>query len=123
MFCPDCKAEYVEGITQCADCRVPLVWTLPAESKNTEIDREPIKWIPLLTTTYEADIALIKSILESEKISYWVDGEHRGLIRRGNMGSIVYIDESRQEDAQNLIRDLDLNAFGWSTRSSNELDE
>lgn len=28
MWCPNCKNEYVEGITECADCGVPLVDSL-----------------------------------------------------------------------------------------------
>jgi hypothetical protein len=29
MFCPACKAEYRSGFTECSDCQVPLVETLP----------------------------------------------------------------------------------------------
>ena len=29
MYCPNCEAEYVEGIAECGDCRVPLVAELP----------------------------------------------------------------------------------------------
>jgi hypothetical protein len=29
MFCPQCKAEYRQGFTHCADCDVELVWELP----------------------------------------------------------------------------------------------
>jgi hypothetical protein len=29
MFCPECKAEYREGFTRCADCEVDLVAELP----------------------------------------------------------------------------------------------
>ena len=25
MFCPNCKCEYIRGVTECADCGVPLV--------------------------------------------------------------------------------------------------
>lgn len=32
MFCPQCKAEYRQGFTVCADCEVPLVWQLPAST-------------------------------------------------------------------------------------------
>lgn len=28
MWCPKCKNEYVKGITECADCHIPLVETL-----------------------------------------------------------------------------------------------
>ena len=30
-FCPNCKAEYVAGITRCSDCDLPLVDHLPEE--------------------------------------------------------------------------------------------
>jgi tetratricopeptide (TPR) repeat protein len=33
-YCPKCRAEYREGFTECADCRVPLVDALPAEGAS-----------------------------------------------------------------------------------------
>jgi hypothetical protein len=30
MICPNCKCEYIKGVTQCADCGVPLVDQLDA---------------------------------------------------------------------------------------------
>lgn len=39
-FCPKCKAEYREGFTMCADCKVPLVESL--ETKHpVKIDDKP----------------------------------------------------------------------------------
>src|SRR5580658_6601307 len=32
MFCPNCKAEYRQGFTRCADCDVALVDELPEEA-------------------------------------------------------------------------------------------
>ncbi len=37
MFCPQCKAEYRQGFTRCADCDVDLVYALPTtESDSAE---------------------------------------------------------------------------------------
>lgn len=42
MFCPECECEYLEGVTECVDCRVRLVRTLPQpeETEETEIPGE-----------------------------------------------------------------------------------
>lgn len=42
MWCPNCKNEYVKGITHCADCGVPLVETLPEEEPETEYGAAPL---------------------------------------------------------------------------------
>ncbi|SCP94930.1 hypothetical protein [Anaerobium acetethylicum] len=36
-WCPNCKNEYVEGITECADCHVELVEELPLEEKMSTL--------------------------------------------------------------------------------------
>jgi len=36
-WCPNCKNEYVEGITECADCHVELVDELPLEEKMSTL--------------------------------------------------------------------------------------
>ena len=34
MYCPDCRAEYRQGIAVCADCHVALVPSLPEASHD-----------------------------------------------------------------------------------------
>ncbi len=38
MFCPQCKAEYRQGFTRCADCDVDLVYALPQDSEQRAAD-------------------------------------------------------------------------------------
>lgn len=40
MWCPICKNEYVKGITECADCGVPLVDSLPLDSSKPPADEQ-----------------------------------------------------------------------------------
>lgn len=37
MWCPKCKNEYREGITVCADCKIPLVEFLDESKENREL--------------------------------------------------------------------------------------
>jgi hypothetical protein len=41
MICPQCKAEYRQGFTMCADCEVPLVEQLPGASSGPGDSAEP----------------------------------------------------------------------------------
>jgi hypothetical protein len=34
MICPNCKCEYIKGVTQCADCGVPLVDSLDSSATD-----------------------------------------------------------------------------------------
>ena len=71
MFCPQCGYEYVEGVTECPDCRVALRPEPPRE-----IRRKPKEFLEVLYTYNAADIALMKSILDSEKVEYFFTGEN-----------------------------------------------
>lgn len=44
MFCPKCRSEYMKGITECADCKVPLV-----EELGPKPPKEPILKLKMAT--------------------------------------------------------------------------
>ncbi len=65
MFCPNCKAEYMEGILRCAECDVDLVFELPAEPDQIP---EYVDWVNIISFAdkYEADLA--QGLLEANDI-------------------------------------------------------
>jgi hypothetical protein len=44
MYCPQCKVEYRQGFTRCADCDVDLVYELPVPPpRKMQFAREPVR--------------------------------------------------------------------------------
>jgi hypothetical protein len=103
MFCPQCKMEYVEGITRCPDCEVDLVRELPAESGPEYVDYEMI-----LATYNQTDIALIKDVLESAGITYYFTGELFTYVEPLASTAKLMVRRDQAEQARELLKDLDL---------------
>ena len=74
MFCPECRAEYREGFTVCADCGRTLVPELPPEPP-TEVPSEGADFKEVLGFMDEGVVALVKSLLDEEGIDYYIVGE------------------------------------------------
>ena len=62
-FCPECKTEYTEGVTVCADCQAALTPELPPEEAVAYVDWEVVHEIP-----NEVIGNLIQGVLEDEGI-------------------------------------------------------
>lgn len=80
MFCPKCKYEYREGFVVCSDCNVALVDKLPQEEKKGKtVNRDSnmaVEYEYITTISSPGKIAVLKSILEAEKITYLISGEY-----------------------------------------------
>ena len=74
MFCPNCKAEYRQGYTVCAECQTPLVDKLPESEEQAEA--EPgLEPVTVLETGDPADLMVAKSLLEDAGIEFFPRGE------------------------------------------------
>ena len=84
MFCPQCRAEYREGVTECPQCGVPLVAELPAE----EAGEPGTKLVRIYATGEAAIIPVVESVLASAGIEYLAKGEEvQDLFGFGRMGT------------------------------------
>lgn len=82
MFCPNCRAEYREGITQCADCKIPLVDFLPQDLGDPDVEM-----VEIFDSSNPLEISLAKSLLEEAEIEYAITGDDlRYLLGAGGGG-------------------------------------
>ena len=112
MFCPKCGAEYRNGFTVCADCDVPLVHEPPQEV-HTEV--EFVHYVEVLRTFNLADVALIKSVLDAEGITYYFKGENFMFVRPLADPAALMVKEDEVERVRETLKDLRLEFKGIPT--------
>ena len=107
MFCPKCKCEYREGFDFCSDCKIQLVEELPIEESVSD-EFEYIEFITIATTSDLSIIPIVKSILDSGEIKYFIKGEMlRGLAVLNNIMEVQVPLEDAQ-NAKDLLKDLNI---------------
>jgi hypothetical protein len=123
MFCPKCFAEYVEGISVCADCGVPLVAEVPADSLSEADSREGPKKTPtpfiaddaectdfeeILTTFNAGDIAILKSVLDGEDVVYYFRGELFNYMEPLAQPARLMVEKDQADQVREILQDLNL---------------
>ena len=111
MFCPKCRTEYREGFYVCADCNSDLVDELPPEEVL-----EFTEYVEVLGTYNPADVALIKSILDAENITYYFNAEHFMYVRPLAEQVRLMVKKDEAEKAKEILRDFDLAILGIDLR-------
>ena len=106
MFCPRCRAEYREGFTVCADCRIPLVDVLPVADEPVHPD---VNFVKLLETNDPTDVAQIRAVLDAEKIDYYIQGEVTQLMIPYTQPAVLIVPEGEAERAREALKDVQLN--------------
>jgi hypothetical protein len=70
-FCPECQAEYEEGVESCTDCGVALVAELPPGETPDVAEGEPV---PLRNFSNAAEAKMVADLLEENGIRAFVSG-------------------------------------------------
>jgi len=104
MFCPKCGAEYIAGIKECPHCKVKLVKRLPEPEAPA---KEPV-FVEILRTANPVDMSLMKSVLDTENITYYFLGENFNIIYAPIACPLMVLEEDAAR-AESVIRELQLN--------------
>jgi hypothetical protein len=105
MWCPQCKSEYVRGMTRCPECDVDLVFTLPEESEKPVIDTDA-EFVEIMNTYDAGVLTVIKSILDDVGIPYFIKGEHSVFVFSHIYPAHVLVLKQEAEKAKELLKDL-----------------
>jgi hypothetical protein len=107
MFCPKCRSEYVEGITECAECQVPLVAELPPED-TVEYEYEHFVTLETYHARHEAELQ--KSVLEANGIEAVIESDDVGGVGPAlafTRGVRLLVHKDDAQKAQVIFQDLE----------------
>ncbi len=100
MFCPQCKAEYREGISRCLECGVALVPALPVGEAPEWVD-----FVTVLLTRNHSELALAKSLLEGAGLPFFAKNEEvENLMATGPVE--LQVRPEHEAEARELLQDL-----------------
>jgi len=107
MWCPNCKAEYKEGIDTCPECGAKLVERL------IEPSHEAPDMVSVLETSDAGTLPVIKSVLDAADIPYFVQGDESfGILPAGGtsgffgdqgLGVAILVPVDRADEARELL--------------------
>jgi phosphomannomutase len=104
MICPNCKCEYIKGVSQCADCGVPLVDKLAANPETAERPAVAVVW----QGSDPGERAAVKEALEEAGVPV-VDQESAGHLFFPSMNpqTDIYVASQNLERAKKVLADLE----------------
>ena len=111
MICPQCKCEYIRGVTQCSDCGVPLVDKLVPEDASDQPrivsvweGSDPGEWERVKGSLEDAGIEFLERdskgvalfVPTGSTLEIWVSASDRDAARK------IILDEEGRIDADEL---------------------
>ncbi len=105
MFCPNCKCEYIRGVTECADCGVPLVDALEPEEANPARD---VRIVSVWQGDDPSEYERVKTALEQAGIES-LDRDSKSFNPFIPLGSSleIFVSTADRDAARKIILDED----------------
>lgn len=72
-----------------------------------EDDFEKVKFIPVLITFSPSKIAFVKSLLNSNKVSYYIDNENASRMADISLQMTVMVIEEQSKFAEELLKNVE----------------
>lgn len=110
MICPSCNARYVNGMTTCPECDIPLLEEEEALRLEKAIGDLQSDWLHIYTISTEIDARMVESFLISAGIPTHVLLQIDST-RQFTMGGLavakIFVRNSDADDALAIIRDIE----------------
>jgi hypothetical protein len=108
VYCPQCRTEYREGFTECADCHVPLLaGTPPPEPDPFD---PSLELVVVLESNSGVQLAMAKGLLEEAGIPFFVLGQITRLVNDVtpflNKWVSLQVPRDREAEARELLEPL-----------------
>lgn len=112
MYCPRCKAEYVKGITECKQCKVPLGTKMSETDVDDDSELTAIKPVKLTSVANEIEAKMLLSYLQSYGISCYkkdvkIGGYMNLYMGYSIFGEDIYVDEEDYDIAVDLLQSME----------------
>jgi hypothetical protein len=104
MICPQCKCQYIRGVTQCSDCGVALVDRLEPEGQASP---EDVRLVAVWRGADAAERDQVGEAFESADIPFTFAEAKSVLFRTSETTLEVWVDEQDQEKASQIVGDLE----------------
>lgn len=107
-FCPNCKSEYIEGITACSECHVPLVDELAVATREADVEE---KFALLHTFPSIVYAEMIKEALEKRGIACLMKSDMLTSAYGSKGGGVfskvrIYVPENRLKESDEIMNQM-----------------
>ena len=105
MICPNCKCEYIRGVTQCADCGVALVDAVESPGANPA---EDVRIVAIWRGNDPAECERVQEALEHAEIPFTVPDSKSPFSFLPTEPTLeVWISDADRERARKVLLDLE----------------